>query len=126
MGSLSEYRTGAAKSRQIGPGGRQIGELADSSSENYQMLAKGHGRSSMMFMSACVVTTQLVVTLMASWSGRKAHLWGRKPLLLIGFAACRRRKSGRTANPRLGNLQMGDLAAQVSSGFYPHAPSISQ
>jgi MFS family permease len=50
-----------------------------------EMLAKGHGRSSMMFMSACVVTTQLVVvTLMASWSGRKA--WGRKPLLLIAFA----------------------------------------
>jgi hypothetical protein len=27
-----------------------------------EMLAKGQGRSSMMFMSACVVTTQLVVT----------------------------------------------------------------
>jgi MFS family permease len=51
-----------------------------------EMLAKGHGRSSMMFMSACVVTTQLVITLLASWSGRKAHQWGRKPLLLIGFA----------------------------------------
>ena len=51
-----------------------------------EMLAKGHGRSSMMFMSACVVTTQMVVTLIASWSGRKAHQWGRKPLLLIGFA----------------------------------------
>jgi predicted MFS family arabinose efflux permease len=50
-----------------------------------EMLAKGHGRSSMMFMSACVVTTQLVVTLLASWSGVKAHQWGRKPLLLIAF-----------------------------------------
>jgi predicted MFS family arabinose efflux permease len=50
-----------------------------------EMLAKGHGRSSMMFMSACVVTTQLVVTLLASWSGIKAHQWGRKPLLLIAF-----------------------------------------
>jgi predicted MFS family arabinose efflux permease len=48
-------------------------------------LAKGHGRSSMLFMSACVVTTQLVVTLIASWSGRKAGTWGRKPLLLIAF-----------------------------------------
>jgi len=37
-----------------------------------EMLAKGQGRSSMMFMSACVVTTQLVITLLASWSGRKA------------------------------------------------------
>jgi MFS family permease len=50
-----------------------------------EMLAKGRGRSSMMFMSACVVTTQLVVTLIAAWSGRKAGQWGRKPLLLVAF-----------------------------------------
>jgi MFS family permease len=50
-----------------------------------EMLSKGHGRTSMMFMSACVVTTQLVVTLLASWSGIKARQWGRKPLLLIAF-----------------------------------------
>jgi predicted MFS family arabinose efflux permease len=50
-----------------------------------EMLAKGHGRSSMLFMSACVVTTQFVITLIASWSGRKAGTWGRKPLLLIAF-----------------------------------------
>jgi predicted MFS family arabinose efflux permease len=51
-----------------------------------EMLALGKGRSSMMFMSACVVTTQLVVTLIASFAGRKASTWGRKPLLLIAFA----------------------------------------
>jgi len=50
-----------------------------------EMLAKGQGRSSMMFLSACVVTTQLTVTVIASWSGRKAGSWGRKPLLLIAF-----------------------------------------
>ncbi len=50
-----------------------------------EMLAKGRGRSSMLFMSACVVTTQMVITLLASWSGRKAGSWGRKPVLLIGF-----------------------------------------
>ena len=50
-----------------------------------EMLAKGHGRSSMMFMSACVVTTQFTVTMIAPWSGRKAGFWGRKPLLLIAF-----------------------------------------
>jgi MFS family permease len=50
-----------------------------------EMLSKGHGRTSMMFMSACVVTTQVVVTLLASWSGIKARQWGRKPLLLIAF-----------------------------------------
>jgi len=50
-----------------------------------EMLAKGKGRGSMMFMSACVVTTQLVITLLAAWAGRKAGAWGRKPLLLIAF-----------------------------------------
>jgi predicted MFS family arabinose efflux permease len=50
-----------------------------------EQLAKGRGRSSMLFMSACVVTTQLVITLIASWSGRKAGTLGRKPLLLIAF-----------------------------------------
>jgi MFS family permease len=51
-----------------------------------EMLAKGHGRASMMFMSACIVTTQLIITLLASWAGVKAGKWGRKPLLLIGFS----------------------------------------
>jgi len=50
-----------------------------------EQLAKGRGRSSMLFMSACVVTTQFVITLLSSWSGRKAGTWGRKPLLLIAF-----------------------------------------
>jgi MFS family permease len=50
-----------------------------------EMLAKGKGRSSMMFMSACVVTTQFTITILAAWAGRAAGSWGRKPLLLIGF-----------------------------------------
>lgn len=50
-----------------------------------EMLSKGHGRTSMMFMSACVVTTQFILTLLASWVGIKAGQWGRKPLLLIAF-----------------------------------------
>ncbi|MGD0116961.1 MAG: MFS transporter [Candidatus Binatus sp.] len=50
-----------------------------------EMLAKGKGRSSMMFMSACVVTTQFTITLIAAYVGRAAGSWGRKPLLLIGF-----------------------------------------
>jgi MFS family permease len=50
-----------------------------------EMLARGKGRSSMMFMSACVVTTQFTITLLAAWTGRSAGSWGRKPLLLIGF-----------------------------------------
>ena len=50
-----------------------------------EMLAIGKGRKSMMFMSACVVTTQLTITLTAALIGYLAGKWGRKPLLLIGF-----------------------------------------
>jgi len=50
-----------------------------------EMLSKGRGQSSMMFMAACVVTTQFIIALISSWSGRKAGTWGRKPLLLIAF-----------------------------------------
>ena len=42
--------------------------------------------SSFVFMSACVVVTQLVSTLLAAWVGRRADIWGRKPLLLVGWA----------------------------------------
>lgn len=52
-----------------------------------EMLSKGKGKSSMMFMSACVVTTQLVIVLIASLSGRLASSRGRKTILLVGFAA---------------------------------------
>jgi MFS family permease len=51
-----------------------------------EMLSKGKGNASMMFMSACVVTTQLVITLLAAGAGKAASTWGRKPLLLIGFS----------------------------------------
>ena len=52
-----------------------------------EMLSKGHGRASMAFMSACVITTQFVITLIALRCGTLATSWGRKPLLLIAFAA---------------------------------------
>lgn len=77
-----------------------------------EMLAKGHGRSSMMFMSACVVTTQLVVTLLASWSGRKAGTWGRKPLLLIAFGVLPIRAVLYTLTTHTGEL----IAIQILDG----------
>jgi MFS family permease len=52
-----------------------------------EMLAEGLARSSMMFIPACMVTTQLVITLIAFWTGRKAGSWGRKPLLRVAFGA---------------------------------------
>jgi predicted MFS family arabinose efflux permease len=50
-----------------------------------EMLAKGKAKEAGPFMSACVLVTQLVVTLSAAWIGREAARRGRKPLLLVGF-----------------------------------------
>jgi predicted MFS family arabinose efflux permease len=50
-----------------------------------EMLSKGKGRSAMMFMAACVVTTQLVIALIAAPLGRLAGSCGRKAILLVGF-----------------------------------------
>lgn len=50
-----------------------------------EMLSKGHARTAAPFMSACIIVTQLVITVSAAWVGRRATIWGRKPLLLVGF-----------------------------------------
>jgi predicted MFS family arabinose efflux permease len=40
-----------------------------------------------VIIAACIVVPQLVVAAFSPWVGTRAHIWGRRPLLLIGFAA---------------------------------------
>ena len=40
-----------------------------------------------LIIAACIVVPQLFVAALAPWVGLWAHNWGRRPLLLIGFAA---------------------------------------
>jgi MFS family permease len=40
-----------------------------------------------LLIAACIVVPQLVVAALSPWVGRRAQLWGRRPILLIGFAA---------------------------------------
>jgi MFS family permease len=40
-----------------------------------------------LLIAACIVVPQLLVAALAPWVGRRAQIWGRRPLLLIGFAA---------------------------------------
>jgi MFS family permease len=83
-----------------------------------EMLAKGKGRSSMMFMSACVVTTQLVITVIAAWSGRKAGIWGRKPLLLIAFGVLPIRAVLYTLTSNTGALVAIQILDGVGAGIF--------
>ena len=42
---------------------------------------------SSLIISALIIVPQVLVVLTAPWAGRQAQSWGRRPLLLIGFAA---------------------------------------
>ena len=42
---------------------------------------------SSLIVSALIMVPQVIVAIMAPWTGRRANTWGRRPLLLIGFAA---------------------------------------
>ncbi|HWI28130.1 MAG TPA: MFS transporter [Stellaceae bacterium] len=51
-----------------------------------ERLGQRHGGESELVTSALVVVPQLVSALIAGWVARRAEDWGRKPLLLAGFA----------------------------------------
>ena len=38
-------------------------------------------------IAACIVVPQLVVAAIAPWVGHQSQIWGRRPLLIMGFAA---------------------------------------
>jgi predicted MFS family arabinose efflux permease len=40
-----------------------------------------------LIIAACIVVPQLVVAILSPWVGMRAQIWGRRPLLLVGFAA---------------------------------------
>ena len=45
------------------------------------------GKWATVLIAACMVGPQLIVALFSPWAGRQAERWGRRPLLLAGFAA---------------------------------------
>jgi MFS family permease len=65
--------------------------------------ALGQGRGSTLLISTMIVVPQVVVAVLAPWVGRHADAWGRRPLLLIGFAALPIRALcfGLVSDPRL-------------------------
>src|SRR5215472_5872028 len=51
-----------------------------------EKLAQSNQGAETLFMAACIITAQLVMVPMAVLVGHKADSWGRKPILLAGFA----------------------------------------
>ena len=52
-----------------------------------QKLALAHPAEATLLLSACIITAQLVSIPTALLVGARADRWGRKPLLLVAFAA---------------------------------------
>ena len=52
-----------------------------------EALVRTSKTNSSLIISALIIVPQVLVALMAPWAGRQAQSWGRRPLLIIGFAA---------------------------------------
>lgn len=50
-----------------------------------ERIGAGQSAQSSLLVSGLVVVPQIVVAFLAPWSGYLSELWGRKPLLLVGF-----------------------------------------
>ena len=50
-----------------------------------ETLAHAEGRQSSLVLSALIIAPQIIVALLATWAGRTANSWGRRPLLLLGL-----------------------------------------
>jgi MFS family permease len=77
-----------------------------------EAFAYSKGAHSSLVISALIMVPQIVVAIMAPWTGRRANSWGRRPLLLVGFAALpiRALVFASTTNPAI------LIAAQVLDG----------
>jgi MFS family permease len=51
------------------------------------MVTKRAGSEASLVIAACIVAPQAVAAAISPWAGRAADGWGRRPILLLGFAA---------------------------------------
>ncbi|MFO1061966.1 MAG: MFS transporter [Dongiaceae bacterium] len=78
----------------------------------------GHQRSSLI-MSAMIIGPQLIVVLLAPWVGRRAHRFGRRPLLLLSFGVLPLRAllfAATTSPPLLVAIQLMDGVSGAVAG----------
>jgi MFS family permease len=50
-------------------------------------VTKRAGSEASLVIAACIVGPQVITALLSPWVGRAAELWGRRPMLLLGFGA---------------------------------------
>jgi len=50
-------------------------------------VTKRAGSEAPLVIAACIVGPQIITALLSPWAGRAAEVWGRRPVLLLGFCA---------------------------------------
>jgi MFS family permease len=50
-------------------------------------VTKRAGNEAGLVIAACIVGPQLITAVLSPWAGRAAEVWGRRPILLLGFSA---------------------------------------
>jgi MFS family permease len=71
-------------------GGVFLFQMANASMLPLASEAFGYSKNealSSLVVSALIMVPQVIVAIVAPWAGRRANTWGRRPLLLVGFAA---------------------------------------
>jgi MFS family permease len=78
-----------------------------------EALAYSKEAFSSLIVAVLIMVPQVIVAIMAPWTGRRANTWGRRPLLLVGFAALpiRALAFAWTTNPMI------LIAAQILDGI---------
>jgi len=54
-----------------------------------KFLSQGNDHGALLYMSACIITAQLVMVPVAAWPDAPCAVYGRKWVLMIGFSVCR-------------------------------------
>jgi MFS family permease len=95
-------------------GGVFLFQMANASMLPLASEAFGYSKQALssLIVSALIMVPQVIVAIMAPWAGRRANIWGRRPLLLVGFAALpiRALVFASTTNPTI------LIAAQILDG----------
>jgi MFS family permease len=96
-------------------GGVFLFQMANASMLPLASEAFGYSKEALssLIVAALIMIPQVIVAIMAPWAGRRANIWGRRPLLLVGFAALpiRALVFAWTANPMI------LIAAQILDGL---------
>jgi len=81
-------------------------------------VTKRAGDYASLIIAACIMVPQAVVACSSPWIGRRANLWGRRPILLVGWAALAVRGLLLAVLPGTWPLVIGQSVSGISAAVF--------